>query len=386
MITYFFLILFVFAAADYVGVKTKSLLSGPFVSLLTFLVLFQLKLIPVDIVERSGMAPLASLSLYLMMVDTGTMIDWRTLKREWRTAVMGVCAICFSAVGILCIMPLIGRAEALTVIPVMSSGLQGTIIILNAATEKGLTLAYTMGIVGYAIKKFVGTLVASSAGRKEAQRLLREFREQSGCDSNLAEQEMAKRKPAFCERYSKYYTNAVILAIAAGLGVTADLLQSLTGINYTIFGLLLGFSARNLGLLPEKALTRAKTAGLLHVACFANLISPLAKISFGDLVQLILPLLLVFGAILASVSFFVMVLPGWRIVGSKHLAMGICMGQMLAFPATMMVSGEIISSYAETSEEAAYLEQKLMIPYILGGLISATLCAVVMATICAGLL
>ena len=59
MIAYFFLILLVFAAADFVGIKSKSRLSGPFVSLMTFLVLFQLKLIPADIVERAGMTQLA---------------------------------------------------------------------------------------------------------------------------------------------------------------------------------------------------------------------------------------------------------------------------------------------------------------------------------------
>jgi len=387
MITYFCLILLVFAVADYAGVKTKSLLSGPFVSLLTFLVLFQLKVIPADIVERSGMTPLASLSLYLMMVDTGTMIDLRTLKREWRTAVLGICSIAFSAVGILCILPVIGRSEALTVIPVMSSGLQGTIIILNAATEKGLTLAYTLGIVGYALKKFVGTIVASFVGRKEAQRLIKEYREQAlRVDGVSAMEKEVEQKTAFWERHSKYYTNPTILAIAALLGWAGDLLQSITGINYTIFCLLLGFAARNLGLLPEKALTRAKTAGILHVACFANLIPPLATISAGDLVQMVGPLLMVFGAVLVSISFFVLVLPGWKIVGSRHLAMGICMGQMLAFPSTMLVSSEIVSGYTETPEEAAYLEQKLMIPYILGGLVSATICSVVLASFCAGLL
>ena len=64
----------------------------------------------------------------------------------------------------------------------------------------------------------------------------------------------------------------------------------------------------------------------------------------------------------------------------------ICMGQMLAFPSTMLVSSEIVSGYTETPEEAAYLEQKLMIPYILGGLVSATICSVVLASFCAGLL
>ena len=77
---------------------------------------------------------------------------------------------------------------------------------------------------------------------------------------------------------------------------------------------------------------------------------------------------------------------GWKIVGSKYLAMGVCMSQLLAFPATMLVSGEIVSGYAESPEEAAYLEKKLMIPYIIGGLATATTLSVVLASVCAGLL
>lgn len=387
MIQYFFIVMLVFAAADYIGMKTRSILSGPFVSLFAFLILFQLKWIPADIVDRAGMTDMAVLSLYLMMVDMGTMVDLRTVKREWRTAVMGILAMAFAAVGILCIMPVIGRGEAITAIPIINGGLQAAIIILDASTEKGLAAAYALGVICYAVKKFVGTLVASACGRREAQRLVWEYRESRAAGVDLLSVRLeAERKPVFWEKHSKYYTNPTMLAGMAFLGWIAGLLQQATGISYTIFCLFLGFAARNLGLLPEKALTRSKAAGLLHVACFANLIPSLATIELMDLVGLLLPLVLVFAAVLVSIALFVLVLPGWRIMGSKHLAMGVCMGQMLAFPATMLVSSEIVSGYAETPEEAAYLEQKLMVPYVFGGVVSATVLSVAVAGVCAGLL
>jgi len=380
-------VLLVFAVADFIGVKTKSLLSGPFVALFLFVVLFQLEWIPTDIIARAGLTDLAKISFYLFMVDMGTMIDVHTLKREWRTAVMAALSVLFTVVGVLCIAPLIGREAALTAIPVISGNLQAAVLILDAATEKGLTMAYTLGIICYAVKKFVGTVVASTCGRGEAQRLVEEHRAaRERGEAILTHETAGERKPAFWERHRRYYTNPTLLAIVAVLAVLSALLQDLTGVSYSIYCLVFGFAARNMGLLPEKPLTQAKAFGLLHVGCFSNLIPSLATIDPADIVSMALPLVLVFGAVLVSTFLFVAVLPLWRIVGSRRLACGICMSQMLGFPPTMLVANEIVSVYAETPEETAYLEQKLVVPYVFGGLVSATILSIALAGVCAGLL
>ncbi len=83
---------------------------------------------------------------------------------------------------------------------------------------------------------------------------------------------------------------------------------------------------------------------------------------------------------------FVSILPGWKIVGDKSLAYGICMSQMLGFPATMLVSNEIVTTFAENEDEAKYLDKTISIPYVLAGLVAATVLSVVVASICAEML
>ena len=70
----------IFAFADFLGVKTKSLLSGPFVILFCFLAFFLLKVLPLDIIDQAGMTQAVSLSIYLLMADMGTMIDLKEIK------------------------------------------------------------------------------------------------------------------------------------------------------------------------------------------------------------------------------------------------------------------------------------------------------------------
>jgi len=378
MIKYLSIVLLIFLVSDIIGIKTKALLSGPFVTLATFVILFQFEVIPTDIIERAGLSDLAPLSLYLIMVDMGTMMDIKVLKREWRTVVMAALSVVFAAVGILCVMPFIGRAEALVAIPIINGSLQAAVLVTDAALEKGLMTAYALGIILYAMQRLVGTLVASSCGRMEAQHLLKAFRQN---DYHLSEIEETTEKPAFWQRYQKYYTNATNLAILAILGFVAHLLQIATGLNNSIFCLALGFIARNIGLLPEKPLTMAKTSGLLHVVCFTNLVPALSDISFADIWSLALPLVLVFAATFLALIVFVLIIPSWKIVGSRPLAIGICMGQLLAFPTTMLVSNEIIASFSESKEERDFLEQKILIPFVLSGLVSASTLSVVVSAI-----
>jgi len=387
MIKFFCIAMLIFGVADFLGVKTKSLLSGPFVILLSFLVLFLTGVLPLDIIDQAGMTKAASLSIYLLMTDMGTMINLKEIKREWRTVILASLSVVFSAIGILALIPIIGKDSALVSLPIVNGALQASIIMLNAASEKNLILAYALGAMVYATQKFFGTVPASFCGRKFAAKLVTEYRENkaNGIDLNVSESE-GEAKKTFYEKHKKFYTSNVLIFAIALLAFISWWLGDKTGINYTIYCLILGCVARNTGILPEKPMTVAKCAGFLNMACFANLIPALAKVTVPDLVANIAPLFMVFGATLLAIFIFVRLIPGWKIVGDKNLAYGICMSQMLGFPATMLVSNEIVTSFAENEDEAKYLEKKISIPYVLAGLVAATVLSVVVASFCAKML
>ena len=108
-----FIVLLIFAFGDILGIKTKGALSSTFIMLIAFLILFLVKVIPADIISQAGLAQVSSIAVCLVMVDMGAMIDVRQLKSEWRTVIVSILAMGCTAIGVLCVMPIIGRESAL---------------------------------------------------------------------------------------------------------------------------------------------------------------------------------------------------------------------------------------------------------------------------------
>ena len=381
-----FIVLLIFAFGDILGIKTKGALSSTFIMLIAFLILFLVKVIPADIISQAGLAQVSSIAVCLVMVDMGAMIDVRQLKSEWRTVIVSILAMGCTAIGVLCVMPIIGRESALVSIPIINGAFGSTQVMVSAASEKGFALAAALGTMIYGLQKFVGTVPAAYCGRKYAMQVVADYRENLAkgidlLDSEIESEASATKKVVFCERFKKYLTAPVLLCMTGALAYLANVVGEVTGVNYTVWCLVFGFVARLIGLLPEKPLTKACSNGFLMVAVFGAIIPSLADITFEDLGTLGLQLVLVFAASLAGIFLFMYVLPLWKLVGSKHLAIGISACQLLGFPVTMIVSREIAQGYSENDRERDYIEKKLMIPYVVSGLVSVTILSVLVASI-----
>ena len=153
----------------------------------------------------------------------------------------------------------------------------------------------------------------------------------------------------------------------------------ITGINYSILALVLSVIVTEIGLVPEKVLDQGKTSGFITMVVFAAIIPALAKVSIGDLKTLLFQVVVIFAATLIAVFIFLYVLPLWKIVGSKNLAFGIAMCQMLGFPSTYLISNEIAVALSETQEEQDYILEKIMPKFVVAGLASVTTLSIIVA-------
>jgi len=117
------------------------------------------------------------------------------------------------------------------------------------------------------------------------------------------------------------------------------------------------------------------------MALFASIIPSLAKVSLPDLLELGWQTLVIFAAVMAATYLFMYVLPGWKIVGSKNLAVGIAMAQLLGFPATYLVSNEIATAVAQNEEEKKIILDKIMPAYVVAGFVSVTSLSIIIAGI-----
>ncbi len=390
MLYMLFICLLFFAIGDFCGVITKAKLSSVFVALILFLICFITGIIPADIIKQANLTEIGTWASPFIIFHMGTMINLGELKREWRTVLLSVIAMVVAMVSIMLVsfIPALGWNAAIVSIPVVNGGIVATQIMTEAATGKGLALAAALGTIVYAVQKFVGTPPASFCGLKEAEVILKEYREKKSSFVQKKDEKVVEKSKVkvFYEKHEKYFTEFTCLAIAALFSFLAKWLEQMTGLNYSIYALILGATVGHFNLVPPKILAHAKSSGLLSMAVFASIIPSLAKITLQDLGALGIQTFLVFAATLTGTFLFIYVLPTWKLVGSKNLAIGISMAQLLGFPATFLIANEIATAAAKNEEEKEVVLKKIMPAYVVAGFASVTSVSIIIAGIFTSLL
>ena len=379
-----FICLGIFAIGDVLAVATKARLSSVFVALMLFLVGFLSGVLPGDIIAQARLDQLASWASVFVVFHMGTTINLGELIREWKTVVMSCLAMLVAVVSVFLVIPLIGKEAAIVSIPVVNGGIIATQIMVEAATQKGMALAAALGTIVYAIQKFVGTPPASFFGLKEAELVLADYRKKKAEGAVAAaakEEHHEEHKKTIYQTLGldKYYTHFTCLGVTGFFGWSAYWLQAKTGVNYSIWALLLGAVVSQLHLVPAKILDKGRAVGLLNMAIFAGIIPSLARINVSDLSTLAVQTIIVFGAVLVGTFLVMYVLPTWKFIGSRNLAVGIAMAQLLGFPATYLIANEVATAAAQDDGEREAILKRIMPAYVVAGLASVTTLSIVIA-------
>ena len=393
-----FMILLIFFLGDLVGALTKAKISSMFVIMMGFLVLFLTGIYPADIMTTAGFAGVASLGQYFLLFNMGTSVDLPTLRREWRTVVGAIIGMAAAIVGCCVAIPIIGKDFALAAAPVVNGGIVATTTMVQACDEKGLTAAAALATFIYAVQKFVGTLPASNCGLSVANELVADLRAKHAADPNYswyAEQtsstSSASTKEPLWKGIKKYYTTFICLAIGATAIVLAQTIAKvlkptpLSFINMSILCMVFGITARNTGLVPPNIMRdQAKANGFFSFLSLCTIIPSLAKIDVSMLPSIGFATVVIFVLVLVFTFITFMLTPAWKVVGSKKLAIGIAMCQMIGYPGTELIATEITNAVAQTDEERDAVTARIQTAYVISGFTSVTILSVVIAGILAG--
>ena len=393
-----FMILLIFFVGDLVGALTKAKISSMFVIMMGFLVLFLTGVYPADIMTTAGFAGVASLGQYFLLFNMGTSVDLPTLRREWRTVVGAIIGMAAAIVGCCVAIPIIGKDFALAAAPVVNGGIVATTTMVQACDEKGLAAAAALATFIYAVQKFVGTLPASNCGLSVANDLVADLRAKHAADPNYswyAEQtsksSTGSAKEPLWKGIKKYYTTFICLAIGAAAIVLAQTIAKvlkptpLSFINMSILCMVFGITARNTGLVPPNIMRdQAKANGFFSFLSLCTIIPSLAKIDVSMLPSIGFATVVIFVLVMVFTFITFMLTPAWKVVGSKKLAIGIAMCQMIGYPGTELIATEISNAVAQTEEERDAVTARIQTAYVISGFTSVTILSVVIAGILAG--
>ena len=379
MFSSFMIVLIVFALGDIVGKITKGKLSGMMVVMLLFLVGFLTKLIPADIIDQGGLTALSKLAIAMVLFNMGTTLNVKQLIEEWRTVLMAALCMLASCLVMLLVSPIIGFDTVLVGMPVINGAAMATSLMASAAAEKGLATAAALCAVIYSVQKFVGAPIASAMGIRYGKKLLKAYRENPAQFKKQETGNGASAKVSFADKHKEWYSANVMMALVAAGSWVAHILGDLTPINYSIWALLLGVACAASGLVPTKPLQKSNSYGLMMVAVFGSIIPSLAKVSLSDLGTMAFQTIVLFIAALIGVALVGWVLPTWKLVGDKDLAVGIGVEQFLGFPSNVVICREVGDAGGETPEEKAFIEDTLNVPYVVGGITVITVLSTMLA-------
>lgn len=379
MFSSFMIVLIVFALGDIVGKITKGKLSGMMVVMLLFLVGFLTKLFPADIIDQGGLTALSKLAIAMVLFNMGTTLNVKQLIEEWRTVLMAALCMLASCVVMLLVSPIIGFDTVLVGMPVINGAAMATSLMASAAAEKGLATAAALCAVIYSVQKFVGAPIASAMGIRYGKKLLKAYRENPAQFKKQETGNGASAKVSFADKHKEWYSANVMMALVAAGSWVAHILGDLTPINYSIWALLLGVACAASGLVPMKPLQKSNSYGLMMVAVFGSIIPSLAKVSLSDLGTMAFQTIVLFVAALIGVALVGWVLPTWKLVGDKDLAVGIGVEQFLGFPSNVVICREVGDAVGETPEEKAFIEDTLNVPYVVGGITVITVLSTMLA-------
>lgn len=379
MFSSFMIVLIVFALGDIVGKITKGKLSGMMVVMLLFLVGFLTKLVPADIIDQGGLTALSKLAIAMVLFNMGTTLNVKQLIEEWRTVLMAALCMLASCLVMLLVSSIIGFDTMLVGMPVINGAAMATSLMASAAAEKGLATAAALCAVIYSVQKFVGAPIASAMGIRYGKKLLKAYRENPAQFKKQETGNGASAKVSFADKHKEWYSANVMMALVAAGSWVAHILGDLTPINYSIWALLLGVVCAASGLVPTKPLQKSNSYGLMMVAVFGSIIPSLAKVSLSDLGTMAFQTIVLFAAALIGVALVGWVLPTWKLVGDKDLAVGIGVEQFLGFPSNVVICREVGDAVGETPEEKAFIEDTLNVPYVVGGITVITVLSTMLA-------
>jgi MFS family permease len=390
------LILFI---GDLVAVRTKAWVPSIFVCAVLFLFGYW-TFFPPDIVAVAGIPPVvATMLMYLLITNMGTLLSIKELKNQWKTiliavaGILGIIAILFG-VGTL----LFGYKTIVVAVPPLVGGVVSALIMSEGAKEAGLASLSVFAIVIYVMQGFAGYPLTSIMLKKEGKRLLKQYRNgelavkaQETAASEIAaaseiektELKLFKNMP---EKYNTDFFKFFRLALVAYLAyLVSTFLAPVVSVSPFVLCLLFGVISTSIGFLEKQVLQKANGFGFAILGLMLFIFDGLKKATPGMMLEIIYPLVGCIGLGVVGMyifSFFA----GKFLKVSKEMAFAVSLTALYGFPADYIITSEVIKSLTEDEKEKEMLTSNMLPPMLVGGFITVTIVSVILAGIFVGFL
>ncbi len=272
-------------------------------------------------------------------------------------------------------------------LPPLAGGIVATTIMQKAANDLGLTSAAVFAISMYCIQGFAGYPLTAVCLKREAQRLLKDYREGRVEGTSKDATKMVAESIALPDGGTRagllatpasWNTPFFILLKLAIVGWIAFVLGMLTPVNGAIWALVMGVVFCRLGFLEPDVLSHTGSKDFLFLALIMFVYSGLADCTPSMLFDLIGPMLTLIVVGLIGMG-IVAAIVGRILRISPYLGFANCLTALYGFPFDAIMTEKICNDEGATKDEVDYLMSRLFPSMIVGGFITVTITSVLLA-------
>ncbi|MFP8781998.1 hypothetical protein [Planococcus plakortidis] len=387
---------FILFIGELISIRTKAWIPSIFVSGVLFLIGYW-TFFPEDIVTIGGIPPVvATLLIYLLITNMGTLLSLDELKKQWRTILIALSGILGIVVFLLAIGTLLFDFQTVIVaIPPLVGGLVSALIMSEGATAAGLPTLAVFAIVIYVIQGFAGYPLTSVMLKREGRNLLQKYRNNELPDYTplavgTAEEKVQDEKPKlFAALPEKYNTDFFKFFRLALVGYAAYLASTLAApiveISPYVLCLLFGVLARSIGFLERHPLQKANGFGFAIMALLLFIFDGLKTATPQMMLEILYPLIgcIIIGLVGMYIFSFII---GKILKVSKEMAFACSLTALYGFPADYIITVEVINALTQDEKEREMLTSRMLPPMLVAGFITVTIVSVILAGIFVGFL
>jgi hypothetical protein len=354
-------------------------------------------LLPKDVVKTGYFGELYALVMIVFVVHLGTSFNGKQLRREWRLVLVTLSGI--TGLAIMCLIAgriLFGRDIAMVAFPSLVGGSVATLIMRDAAVEKGwLDLAGIVAILS-SMQVWIGIPMITTGSQKECRRLLALYRKNPGTYPETADQEILVEPPAekipLIDRLPSQWKDQmlplVIISIVGAAGRSmVPFVEAMTHnlITFSVIALVLGILGRQAGIIPKEPLQRAGVFPFFLFAMLTSLRGNLANLTPLDIAHNIVPLIGLL--LLGAAGLLLFTIPAGKALGfSPWMITSFSFGMYAGYPLNYQAALEVIELSAKTEEELNFLKDRVLTKVVLGSVLGQTIASIIIAGVFVNLL
>ena len=378
------------ALGEFVSVKTRAIVPSILIFLILLLAGVWGGFLPKEIIDLGGFSEaMTEVIMVVIVVNMGSSLSLDSLKKEWKTVLIGIGAIIGIAGVILPVGSIIYDWQtAVVAAPPIAGGFVAAFEMSKTSLAKGFPHLLTIALLLLALQEFPVYFLLPGLLRSETLRRLDLFRK-GELKAVSAEEENKKRLiPPLPEKYADTSTYLFLLGLVGMLAILSSMLSGKIfhsfGVDFkispTIFALFFGIIAGEIGLLERKSLQKANCFGFFVVASVVGVMGGLVNSSMEEILALIVPLVvLIFLGIIGMAIGGIIV--GKLLKLTWQMSFAIALNCLIGFPVNFLLTNEAINVLAKTEEEKDFLTNTMVPTMLVGGFTTVTLGSVVFAGI-----